>query len=100
MSITSAAPSYVFQATFKIKLEVPSDLVALSNMPVLEETIDGPVKTLSFQESPVMSSYLVAIVIGLFDFVEAATSDGKTLVSLCLILRLSILIIMLFTMHA
>ncbi|XP_042408364.1 aminopeptidase M1-like [Zingiber officinale] len=65
-----------FKATFKIKLEVPSDLVALSNMPVLEETINGPVKIISFQESPVMSSYLVAIVIGLFDFVEASTSDG------------------------
>ncbi|WOL09047.1 hypothetical protein Cni_G17800 [Canna indica] len=65
-----------FKATFKITLEVPSSLVALSNMPVSHEKLDGPVKTLSFQESPIMSSYLVAVVIGLFDYVEASTSDG------------------------
>ncbi|WOL09046.1 hypothetical protein Cni_G17799 [Canna indica] len=51
-------------------------MVALSNMPVIEEKFDGLVKTLSFQESPIMSTYLVAIVIGLFDYVEASTSDG------------------------
>ncbi|URE48053.1 Puromycin-sensitive [Musa troglodytarum] len=65
-----------FKATFKITLEVPSDTIALSNMPVMEEKLDGLVKTLSFQESPIMSTYLVALVIGLFDYVEASTSDG------------------------
>ncbi|KAJ8480322.1 hypothetical protein OPV22_024049 [Ensete ventricosum] len=65
-----------FKATFKMTLEVPSDTMALSNMPVMEEKLDGLVKTLSFQESPIMSTYLVALVIGLFDYVEASTSDG------------------------
>ncbi|CAL9123593.1 unnamed protein product [Musa acuminata var. zebrina] len=65
-----------FKATFKMTLEVPSDTIALSNMPVMEEKLDGLVKTLSFQESPIMSTYLVALVIGLFDYVEASTSDG------------------------
>lgn len=64
------------QATFKITLDVPSELVALSNMPVIEEKLDGPLKTVSYQESPVMSTYLVAVVIGLFDYVEDHTSDG------------------------
>lgn len=45
-------------------------------MPVIEEKVDGLVKTLWFQESPVMSTYLVAIVVGLFDYVEAISSDG------------------------
>ncbi|CAD5186671.1 unnamed protein product [Musa acuminata subsp. malaccensis] len=45
-------------------------------MPVMEEKLDGLVKTLSFQESPIMSTYLVALIIGLFDYVEASTSDG------------------------
>ena len=64
------------QATFKITLDVPSDLVALSNMPVIEEKKEGDIKTVYFQESPIMSTYLVAVVVGLFDFVESHTSDG------------------------
>ncbi|GMP84063.1 hypothetical protein CsSME_00037741 [Camellia sinensis var. sinensis] len=64
------------KATFKITLEVPSELVALSNMPVVDENVDGKIKTIHYQESPVMSTYLVAVVIGLFDFVEDHTSDG------------------------
>lgn len=57
-------------------MEVPSELVALSNMPVIEEKVDGRVKTLHFEESPVMSTYLVAVVVGLFDYVEAISPDG------------------------
>ncbi|XP_057432212.1 aminopeptidase M1 [Lotus japonicus] len=64
------------KATFKITLDVPSDLVALSNMPVAEEKIDGNLKTVSYQESPIMSTYLVAVVVGLFDYVEDHTTDG------------------------
>ncbi|XP_030490130.2 aminopeptidase M1 isoform X2 [Cannabis sativa] len=64
------------KATFKITLDVPSDLVALSNMPIIEENVKGQIKTLSYQESPIMSTYLVAFVIGLLDYVEDHTSDG------------------------
>lgn len=67
---------YPIQATFKITLEVPTELVALSNMPVVEEKVNGNLKIVSFQESPIMSSYLVAIVVGLFDYVEDHTPDG------------------------
>ncbi|KAB2634423.1 aminopeptidase M1-like [Pyrus ussuriensis x Pyrus communis] len=66
-----------WKATFKIILDdVPSELVALSNMPVLEEKVDGHMKTVTYQESPIMSTYLVAIVVGLFDYIEDHTSDG------------------------
>ncbi|KAL0904018.1 hypothetical protein M5K25_026087 [Dendrobium thyrsiflorum] len=65
-----------FKAAFKIILEVPSDHVALSNMPVTKEEVNGNVKKLFYQESPIMSTYLVAVVVGLFDFVEASTTDG------------------------
>lgn len=66
-----------WQATFKITLDVPSNLASLSNMPAIEEKVDGHLKTVSYQESPIMSTYLVAIVVGLFDYVEDHTSDGK-----------------------
>lgn len=69
--------SLALQATFKITLDVPADLVALSNMPVTEEKVFGQLKTVSYEESPIMSTYLVAIVVGLFDYVEDHTSDGK-----------------------
>ncbi|ONK59336.1 uncharacterized protein A4U43_C08F5390 [Asparagus officinalis] len=72
-----------FKANFKISLAVPTELVALSNMPVIEEKVDGPVKTLYFEESPVMSTYLVAMVVGLFDYVEAISPDGVTVRVYC-----------------
>ncbi|KAL6655886.1 hypothetical protein ACP70R_006712 [Stipagrostis hirtigluma subsp. patula] len=67
-----------FKAKFKLTLEVPSELVALSNMPIANKTIAGPITTVQYQESPLMSTYLVAIVVGLFDFVESVTSQGTS----------------------
>ncbi|XP_058093294.1 aminopeptidase M1-like isoform X3 [Magnolia sinica] len=64
------------KATFKITLEVPSELMALSNMPVIQEKLHGKLKTVSFQESPIMSTYLVAIIVGLFDYIEGLTLNG------------------------
>lgn len=64
------------KATFKITLDVPSELIALSNMPVIEEKRQDNLKTVHFEESPLMSTYLVAIVVGLFDYAESQTSDG------------------------
>ncbi|KAM7510796.1 hypothetical protein LguiB_009671 [Lonicera macranthoides] len=65
-----------FKATFKITLEVPAELIALSNMPVVEEKVDGNLKTVYYLESPIMSTYLVAVVVGFFDYVEEHTPDG------------------------
>ncbi|CAL2234524.1 unnamed protein product [Prunus armeniaca] len=65
-----------WKATFKIRLDdVPSELVALSNMPVVEEKVHGHLKTVSFQASPIRSTYLVAVVVGLLDYVEDHTAD-------------------------
>ncbi|XP_034215420.1 aminopeptidase M1-like isoform X3 [Prunus dulcis] len=81
LSVNAGSVSFTHQdsskATFKITLaDVPSELVTLSNMPVVEEKVDGHLKTVSYLESPIMSTYLVAIVVGLFDYVEDHTSDG------------------------
>ncbi|KAM1313012.1 hypothetical protein ACFX2F_017091 [Malus domestica] len=66
-----------WKATFKIRLDdVPSELIALTNMPIIEEKVDGHLKTVLYEESPIMSTYLVAIVVGLFDYIEDHTSDG------------------------
>lgn len=57
-------------------MEVPSELTALSNMPVIHEELNGQIKTVSFEESPIMSTYVVAVVIGSFDYIEDSTADG------------------------
>lgn len=76
-ALCSADRSPPFQATFKITLEnIPSELTALSNMPISEEKIHGHVKTVHFEESILMSTYLVAVVVGLFDYIEDTTDDG------------------------
>ncbi|KAJ6866234.1 hypothetical protein NC652_037708 [Populus alba x Populus x berolinensis] len=64
------------KATFKITIDLPLELIALSNMPIIDEKLNGNVKTVYFEESPLMSTYLVAVVIGLFDYVEDTTADG------------------------
>lgn len=71
------------KATFKIALDVPSELTALSNMPIIDEKLDGDVKTVYFEESPIMSTYLVAVVVGLFDHIEDTTSDGVKVRAYC-----------------
>jgi aminopeptidase N len=45
-------------------------------MPVAKETVSGSVKTVYYEESPLMSTYLVAIVVGIFDYIESSTSEG------------------------
>ncbi|XP_068304973.1 aminopeptidase M1-like [Pyrus communis] len=39
-------------------------------MPIEEEKVNGHLKTVSYVETPIMSTYLVAVVVGLFDYVE------------------------------
>lgn len=64
------------KATFDISLEVPADRVALSNMPVKDEKVSGAKKVVKFDTTPVMSTYLVAVVVGEYDYVEKKSRDG------------------------
>ncbi|XP_078355734.1 puromycin-sensitive aminopeptidase-like, partial [Oculina patagonica] len=70
------------RATFDITLVVPKDRVALSNMNLTEEkdyTDDTSLKVVKFARTPIMSTYLVAFVVGEFDYVEGKDSDGVTI---------------------
>ncbi|KAK5814475.1 peptidase family M1-domain-containing protein [Linnemannia elongata] len=63
------------KATFSIKLCVPSELVALSNMPVEQITAVEPEEmTYHFEKTPIMSTYLVAWAVGEFEYVESTTT--------------------------
>ena len=65
------------KATYQVTLVVPSDLVAISNMPVESETpVEGGTKAVRFAESPRMSTYLLAFIVGDFASVEATAPNG------------------------
>ncbi len=50
-----------FKASFKLTLDVPAGLTPLSNMPPVSDTILDGRRTVVFQETPKMSSYLLAV---------------------------------------
>ena len=61
------------KATFTIRMVVTPELQVLSNMPVAKTSEEAGKKVFHFEKSPIMSTYLVAFVVGEFDFVEAKT---------------------------
>eukprot|EP00560_Eucampia_antarctica_P008788 CAMPEP_0197828290 /NCGR_PEP_ID=MMETSP1437-20131217/4888_1 /TAXON_ID=49252 ORGANISM="Eucampia antarctica, Strain CCMP1452" /NCGR_SAMPLE_ID=MMETSP1437 /ASSEMBLY_ACC=CAM_ASM_001096 /LENGTH=878 /DNA_ID=CAMNT_0043429459 /DNA_START=39 /DNA_END=2672 /DNA_ORIENTATION=- len=64
------------KAVFGITIVVPSDLQALSNMPVKSLASNSHQKTeVNFMDTPIMSTYLVAFCVGQFDFVQALSNQ-------------------------
>ncbi|MDE2715670.1 MAG: M1 family metallopeptidase, partial [Chloroflexota bacterium] len=65
------------KATFKVTLIIPSDLVAVSNMSIVRESeVEPGLKRLEFGETPIMSTYLLAFIIGELSCVERTADDG------------------------
>lgn len=65
------------KATFDVSLRVPIDRTVISN--TLEEEIlehEGGYKVVRFERSPKMSSYLLAFIIGHFEYIEKTTPEG------------------------
>jgi aminopeptidase N len=72
------------KATFDFEMEVPEDLTALSNMPEKEtkKSKKSGHKIVSFDRTPVMSTYLLAWSFGDFEYIEDFTKrkyNGKNL---------------------
>lgn len=61
------------KATFELSLDHPSKHVALSNMPVKNTESNGDLTTTTFETTPLMSTYLLAFVVG-----ELHQKTGKT----------------------
>lgn len=71
------------KATFDFEIELPEDQVALSNMPEksTKKSKDG-FKVVSFEQTPIMSTYLLAWAVGDFEYIEDFTKrkyKGKQL---------------------
>lgn len=66
------------KATFEVSLVSPHDFVAISNMPVVKKTAirGGFYNSYRFEKTPIMSTYLLAFVIGPMEGVETMTPDG------------------------
>ncbi len=66
------------KARFKAALRVSKHLTALSNMPVEKEFYDPNIKKkiISYEATPVMSTYLLCFVVAELEFVEAKDRDG------------------------
>ena len=65
------------KAAFDVTLVVPADLVAVSNMPIVsEEATPSGSRTVHFAETPVMSTYLLAFVVGDLTSIEQRTDSG------------------------
>ncbi len=66
------------KAVFKISTVIDKGLVAISNGAIKRESVDETTgkKTVDFEDSPKMSSYLVALVIGNFKHTESKTACG------------------------
>lgn len=65
------------KAVFSVTLVVPAHLTALSNMPEASVTTqpDGRRRVL-FQDTPKMSTYILAFCVGEFDFLEDTAKNG------------------------
>lgn len=64
------------KGTFDLALHTDKDEVVLGNTPVKSEEVSGTSKTTIFEQTPIMSSYLLAFVVGNMDYKEAITKDG------------------------
>src|SRR3989344_3995235 len=65
------------KAVFDVSLTVPSAHTAISNtMPTEIKEHEGGYKTVSFAPSPLMSTYLLAFIVGDFEHIEKKTRDG------------------------
>ncbi|MFQ6028558.1 MAG: M1 family metallopeptidase [Dehalococcoidia bacterium] len=65
------------KARFELTLVIPENLIAVSNTPVAEETEAGPgLKSVRFGETPVMSTYLLAFVVGDLTHIEQQATNN------------------------
>jgi puromycin-sensitive aminopeptidase len=68
-----------FKAVFAVTLDVDDGLTAISNAPAIEETTEDGRCVTRFADTMVMSSYLVAMVVGRLEATDVVDVDGVPL---------------------
>lgn len=65
------------KAVFEVSLHVPTDMTAISNTIETEVKQEGKgYKTVTFAPTPIMSTYLLAFIVGKFEHIQAKTKEG------------------------
>ncbi|KAH0792945.1 puromycin-sensitive aminopeptidase [Histomonas meleagridis] len=65
------------KSTFQITINIPSHLMALSNMPVKSVfALENNIKSYTFHQTPKMCTYLLALAVGDFDVLTGYTKRG------------------------
>ncbi len=65
------------KARFKLSVTLPSQLTAISNMPAVEEETDGKMKTVLFDTTPKMSTYLLCLGVARLEKKEIKVGDTR-----------------------
>jgi tricorn protease interacting factor F2/3 len=65
-----------YKAAFRVKVRTDANLLVISNMPIESETTEAGKKTVTFQKTPKMSTYLLYLGVG--KFVQEKGRHGKT----------------------
>jgi cytosol alanyl aminopeptidase len=63
-----------YKVPWQLTLRIPREDKAVSNTPVARETSDGNMRTVAFQETKPLPSYLIAFAVGPLEFVDAGTA--------------------------
>ncbi len=67
------------KATFQLTLNIPANMVAVSNTPILEQAgLDAGFKSVMFHRTPIMSTYLMAFVVGDLSYIEQEAVNSTT----------------------
>lgn len=70
----------IVRSTFSVKIQIPSNLTGLSNMPIKTESTIGEDKLITFQKTPPMCTYLLAVFVGKFSSIEGRTKSGTPVI--------------------
>eukprot|EP00755_Sulcionema_specki_P011443 Sspe_Gene.7689::Locus_2603_Transcript_1_1_Confidence_1.000_Length_2682::g.7689::m.7689/K08776/NPEPPS; puromycin-sensitive aminopeptidase len=64
------------KAVFEVTMVIPEKLSVFSNMPEKGFVLEGGKRRVTFLPSPLMSTYLLAFIVGEFDFIQGCTNNG------------------------
>lgn len=64
------------KATFSLSLSHAKNETALGNTPIVSEKVNKEIKTTVFDKTPIMSTYLLAFVVGELDYKESISKNG------------------------
>lgn len=64
------------KATFDVTLNVDPGHTAISNAEIVKSETTGGVKSVKFAQTPIMSTYLLAFLVGEFEYIETTNDEG------------------------